>query len=270
MSGLTSLAPGVYAWLPAGGAGRPNAGVVVDEDGLTLVDALLSPAQAVELAAACADLQRPVRRIVLTSSHIAQVGGTAAFPLAAIYGTEQTSAHLDQPVNVGGCQALYPDHAAELTDLSTRPVTHLVTDAAWLTPAVVAAPLRAESMQNLVVQVPSARVVFAGAVACFATTPLMYEADPVAWIEALDRVLEWGTVVVPGTGPAGGEAEVRELQGYLEAVIAADGDADAIAPGPWDRWPDRHFDRVNVERAAMMRAGDESPPPSLLHLLGMG
>lgn len=269
VSTLTQLATGVYAWVAGGGAGAPNAGVIVDDDGLTVVDTLLSPAQAVEFATACAALDRPVRRVVLTSSHIAHVGGTSAFPLPAIYGSEQISAHLDQPPNVAACQALYPAHAAELTGIETRAVTHLVTEAAWLTPSAVAAPLHAQAAQNLIVQVPDARVVFAGAVATFASTPLMHDADPTAWLASLDQILEWGTTIVPGHGPVGGEAEVRTLQGYLRACVDADGDPDAIAPGPWDSWPDRHYDTVNVERAALLQDGDHSPPPSFLRLLGI-
>ena len=39
---LDSLLPGVHAWLQLpGGPGRANAGVVVDEDGVTVVDTLL-------------------------------------------------------------------------------------------------------------------------------------------------------------------------------------------------------------------------------------
>ncbi len=45
--GLLDVAPGVYAWI--GGDGRPdapNAGAVIDEDGITVIDALLTPADA--------------------------------------------------------------------------------------------------------------------------------------------------------------------------------------------------------------------------------
>ena len=46
MTGLTPLAPGVSAWLdPEPGPGHPNAGVVVDEDGITVIDTLCVPSQ---------------------------------------------------------------------------------------------------------------------------------------------------------------------------------------------------------------------------------
>ena len=59
-------------------------------------------------------------------------------------------------------------------------------------------------------------------------------------------------MIVPGHGPVGGEAEVRELQGYLLACVDADGDVNTIPPGPWDTWLERERDAINVERAAML------------------
>ena len=50
---LEQLAQGVHAWLQLpGGVGRTNAGVVVDEDGLTVVDTLMVPSQWQEFGAA--------------------------------------------------------------------------------------------------------------------------------------------------------------------------------------------------------------------------
>ena len=68
-------------------------------------------------------------------------------------------------------------------------------------------------------------------------------------------------MIVPGHGPVGGEAEVRELQGYLRACVAANGDVDAIPPGPWDTWLERDRDAINVERAALLAHGDDEIPP---------
>jgi len=271
MSGtLHELAPGVHAWLAdEPGAATPNAGVIVDPDGVTVVDALLTPAQAAPLAEAAAGFGLPVRRLVLTSSHVQYVGGSSRFPLAAVYGTAQISAHLDQPPNVAGYQRLFPSHAADFEDLRTRPVSHTVTQAAYLTPTAIAAPVRGELDQNLVVQVSEAALLFGGAMCWFGITPRCFDGDPAAWADAIDTLVTYAPIVVPGHGPIGGEEELRDLQAYLRACVAAAGDPARIPSGPWDAWADREFDAVNVERAAMLARGDHGPPPTMLRMLGL-
>jgi cyclase len=268
---LEVLAPGVLAWLQEPSRfGRPNAGVVVDEDGLTVVDTLMVRSQWEPFGAAVDELGRRVRRVVLTSSHIEFCGGTSRFRLAAIYGTRQVSAHLDQPANLDGYRRLLPEFAGEFDDdLVTRPVTHVVAEPALLTPAVVAVPTTGQMLENLVVHVPGADVVFAGAMCSFGVTPLAFQGDPAAWADALDGIVGLAPIVVPGHGPIGGEEEVRDLQAYLRACVDAAGDPTGIPSGPWDRWANREHDAVNVERAAMLAAGDDAVPPSALRLLGL-
>lgn len=271
---LVPLTDTVLMWSDdlTSGPGRANAGVIIDEDGLTVVDALLSPRAAQPFHDALSALGHPIRRLVLTSSHLPHVGGSGLFKLPAVYGSSQVSAHMDQPPNIATCMHLYPEaeaEIAEVADVPTRAVTHTVDEGAWLSPAAVAAPLRGELEENLVVQVPESRILFAGAMASFGVTPMAGLGDPAAWIDALDTMLEWGDIIIPGHGPIGGEEEVRELQGYLQACVNAAGDVSAIANGTWDAWPARHFDAVNVERAAMLASGDPAPPSALLQLLGL-
>lgn len=272
---LVEVAAGVYAFVhPQPRYGNSNVGLVVDGDGLTLVDATATPERAAELRASVlaftGDLGLPLRRVVLTSSRVPFTGGTEVFRLASFYGSEATSDQLDAPVNVRAIRALLPDLAASYgDDFATRPVTHTVDEAAWITPAALAVPLQAEAPGNLVVQVPGADVVFAGAVCSFGVTPLGFDGDLQAWITALDEVAHLARTVVPGHGPVGGHADVTDLRNYLEACLAADGSLARLVPGPWDRWANPEFHEVNVERAAMLARGDASVPPSMLRLLGL-
>lgn len=268
---LTNLVPGVYAWLQdAPGLGRPNAGVVVDEDGLTIVDTLMVPSQSEPFAAAVAELGRPVRRVVLTSGHIEFAGGTARFPLAAIYGSELTSVHLDQQPNIEAYQRFMPEFAREFEGLETRPVSHIVDEPAMLSPAVEVVPVQGHTPGNLLVRVPAADVLFAGGMCSFGVTPLAFQGDPAGWADALDEVAALAAVIVPGHGPIGGSAEVKELQGYLRACCAAGGDPEAVAAGSWDAWDARHLDTINVERAHLLSQGDDRVPPAMLKAIGGG
>ena len=268
---LRELGEGVFAWLQDHpGSGRPNAGIVVDTDGLTLVDTLTTASQWGPLADAVEAFGQPLRRVVLTSSHVPYVGGTNRFWTAARYARSQTSAHLDQPPNLEGWRRLFPDLASEFTDdFTTRPVTHVVDEAAWLTPRVLAVPVTGQQLQNLVVQVPDAGVLFAGAMCAFGVTPNAFDGNPDTWADQLTAMTDWGPTIVPGIGSIGGPNDVVALQAYLWACAEADGDPAAIPDGPWDTWTERDLDVVNIERAAMLAAGDEGVPPSMLARLGL-
>ena len=267
--GLEQIAQGVYVWLQLpGGLGHANAGVVVDEDGVTVIDTLMVPSQSDELSAAVSALGRPVRRVVLTSGHIEFAGGASRFPLAAVYGSAVTSIQLDQPPNIGAYQKFMPEFGAEFTDLQTRTVTHVVDAPVMLTGAVEVVPVAGHTPANLVVLVPAAGVLFAGGMCAFGVTPLGFQADMAAWADALDTLADLAPVIIPGHGPVGGEREVRECQGYLRACLAANGDPAALGSGPWDQWADRQLDAINLERAARLARGDRGVPQAMLEAIG--
>ncbi len=119
------------------------------------------------------------------------------------------------------------------------------------------------------VLVPSADVVFAGAMCAFGVTPNAFDGDPGGWADSLAEVGELASTIVPGIGPVGGPDDVLALQAYLYACVEAEGDPSGIPDGPWERWTDRHLDEVNIERAAMLAAGDLSVPPSMLRAMGL-
>jgi glyoxylase-like metal-dependent hydrolase (beta-lactamase superfamily II) len=271
-AGLEHLGEDVHVWLQTPHShDRPNAGIIVDADGISLVDALLVPSQAADLADALVPFGVPVRRVVYTSSHAEQVGGSSVFAFAGRYGNPQTSLRLDQPPNVGALARLHPAVADEFTEeFATRPVSHMVDAAAWVTERVCVVPTRGPSDENLVAFVPSADVVFAGAMCTFGVTPNCFDGDPLAWADALGELAELAGRFVPAIGPVGGTDELLALQAYLWACAEADGDPSRLANGPWDGWTDRHLDAVNVERAALLAAGDRSVPPSFMRLLGLG
>jgi glyoxylase-like metal-dependent hydrolase (beta-lactamase superfamily II) len=244
--------------------------VIVEEDGVTVVDTLMVASQWEDFAGAVEAWGVPIPRVVLTSSHVEFSGGTARFRLSAIYGSRQASALLDQPANVEVFRKLFPASAPQFGDeFRTRAVTHMVAEAVQLTPAVVLVPSAGQMLENLVAVVPGASVVFAGAMCSFGVVPAAYDGDPATWAAALDQLVELAPIVVPGHGPIGGEEEVRELQAYLRACVAAEGDPSRVESGPWDTWVGQEWTPVNVERAAMLAAGDASPPPTLLSRLGL-
>src|SRR4051794_39204278 len=161
---LHPLADGVFVWLLAGGeTGVANAGVIVEDDGLTVVDTLMVRSQWEPFAAAVGELGPPVRRCVLTHAHIDHVGGTRAFPAAAVYATPATSWALDQPMPVDAYKVFMSAFAEEFDDLAeigTRPVTHEVEGAASLTPRVELLTASGHTAGDLVVLVADVDVCF--------------------------------------------------------------------------------------------------------------
>ncbi len=270
---LVELADDVYVWLQRPAShDRANAGVIVDRDGLTVVDTLMVPSQVTPFAAALEAFAVPVRRAVYTSSHIEFVGGSPAFWMAARYGRSQTSALLDQPANIDVLARLHPAAAAEfeaLEEQPTRPVSHTVDVSAYLTESHLVVPTTGQMLENLMVLVPGPEILFAGAMCSFGVTPNAFDGDPAAWADALGDVADLAPTIVPGIGPVGGSDEVIALQAYLYACVDAEGDVTQIPAGPWDTWTDRHLDEINVERAAMLAAGDHGVPPTMLRRLGL-
>ncbi|MEX1007388.1 MAG: MBL fold metallo-hydrolase [Acidimicrobiia bacterium] len=271
---LTELGDGVYAWLqPGGESGVANAGVVIDDDGITVIDTLMVRSQWEPFAAAVAKLGVPVRRALLTHAHIDHCGGTKAFERAAVYGSQQTSDVLDAAMPLDAYKAFMPAFEGEFDDLEelgTRPVTHIVDGPAHLTPRVELLPAEGHTEGDIIVLVADTDLCFAGDICFFGVTPLAFQGNPAVWAEVLEAVADLAGVIVPGHGPVGGEAEVRELQAYLRACVDADGDVRAIPPGPWDTWLERERDAINVERAAMLVRGDDEIPQSMLKAMGLG
>lgn len=271
---LIELGTGVFAYVRSDiGFGESNVGLVIDTDGLTVIDTGSTPVRGKVVREAIEgltdELELPLKRALVTSSRVPYTGGSALFWRAGFYGTEATSDELDQPVNHLAIRRLLPHLAAAYPDtFETRPVTHTIDEEVWLTPSIRALPATGEAQSNLIAHLPGVDTVFLGALGSFGVRPLAFAGDPAAWALQLRAVVELASTFVPGHGMVGGRADVIALADYLDACVAADG--GDVAAGPWESWSDAAFDAINSERAARLARGDGSVPSSMLELLGLG
>ncbi len=271
---LIELGTGVFALVrPEIGFGESTIGLVIDADGLTIIDTGSTPVRGKVARAAIesltAELELPLKRAVVTSSRIPFTGGSALFWRAGFYGTEATSDDLDQPVNHLAIRRLLPHLAAAYPDsFETRPVTHTIDEEVWLTPSIRTLPATGEARSNLVAHLPGVDTIFLGALGTFGTRPLAFAGDPAAWARQLRVLADLASTFVPGHGTVGGRADVTVLADYLDACVSAEG--GDVAAGPWESWANAEFDAINVERAARLARGDGAVPASMLALLGLG
>ena len=176
-----------------------------------------------------------------------------------------TSAVLDDPMPIDGYKAFMPafeDEFDDLAELGTRPVTHEVDGAAYLTPARRgAARERAHRRRPASCSSPTSTCCFAGDLCFFGVTPLAFQGDPAEWADMLDVIVELADTIVPGHGPVGGEPEARELQAYLRACVAANGDPKAIPKGPVGHLarPRPRRDQRRTRRISSPQGRDEMP-----------
>ena len=270
---LHELADGVFAWLqPGGETGVANAGVIVDDDGITVVDTLMVRSQWEPFAAAVAELDRPVRRLVLTHAHIDHVGGTKAFPNAAVL---RDSAHTSDAARPR-CRSRRTRRSCprSTTSSTTSPRSAPArsptssTDAAQLTPASSCCPRPGTPPGDVIVLVADADVCFAGDLCFFGVTPLAFQGDPATWADVLDVVVELADTIVPGHGPVGGERRGAGPAG-LPAALRRRGDDPARPVGHLAR-TGRARRRSTSSAPPLLAAGRDEMPPSMLRAIGLG
>jgi cyclase len=271
---LTPLGDGVWAWIhPFTDRVASNAAVVLDDDGLTVIDSDGLARHHQALATAVAGLGYPVRRLVLTHSHLDHVAGVEAIGAERNLATAKTIAALTTPPMTAPMQMLNPDIADEIAEITHPEDLEELTDLDAITPRLRAIECSGHSTSDLVLSVPDAGIVIAADMCFFGTVPVGLQGDFDAWAESLTSVRDLGTTFVPGHGVVGDLGNVEAVAAYLDAIREAD-DAESMPPGPWDDWRDpfaakipRAMTQINIERHKINRSGEQGFPPTALKLV---
>ena len=249
---------------PANGNFVSNAGFIVTPAGVVVIDALGSPALARELIAQILRLTgKPVTHVILTHYHADHVYGLQEFKRAGA----EIIAHR------AALEYLHSETAqsrllASRTDLAPwiDADTHLVPADVWIDGPrdldiggmkLLLRPVGpAHTPEDLVVFLPSEKVLFAGDIVFRGRVPYVGQADSRSWIAALNTVLAFdAAAVVPGHGPLSTSARedillTRDYLSYLRETMARaaqnlDPFEEAYARADWSR-----FEHLPLFRAA--------------------
>ena len=230
---MRELASGVYA-VPGdtgkGVEGRPNAGFVVTDDGVVVIDALASPRQGEQLLRSIRRVtDRPIRWLVLTHHHPDHHFGAVVLRKAGA----RVIAHPDKRTlaSEGGEDALIADwvrvvgldamRGFEFADTPDRPVTGTDTLRLGGRTIVISHPGAGHSPGDLIVWLPKERVLFAGDVLVEDGVSMVVDGNSDELLRVLDTVSALSArAVVPGHGaiPARAGDLIARTRAYLEGL----------------------------------------------------
>ena len=286
------LAQGIYA-VPGdsgrGSEGRPNAGFIVTGEGVVVVDALASPQQGERLLRTIRQVTRqPIVWLVLTHHHPDHHFGAIVFRRAGA----KVIAHPDTRVlaSEAGKDALVADwtrvvgidamRGFEFADVPDRPVTATDTLRLGGRTIVITHPGAGHSAGDLMIWLPSERVLFAGDVLVEDGVTMVVDGSSRELLRALRTIDSLNPrVVVPGHGsiprvPATLVARTRDYVSGLEAdmrravergvpmqrAMAALPPADETRPVSLNSRRRRNAVRVYLEEEKVYMGLDDSVP----------
>ena len=233
---IIELTTGVYARLHEG---LTNAGIIVGDDGVMLIDSLRVPSFARDLIADVKKLtDKPIRYVVDTHSHWDHSWGNEEFPDSTIVGHANCRREMLDPdvvipwrdkVIASGDPWAEEAKSVEVTPpgLTFEDTLHLEfagrpIDMHWLG--------RAHTSGDIFIHLPDDGVLFTGDVAQDSGVPYMMDGYLQDWVGTDNRLVEIECErFMAGHGPVGQRPAIAEARDFIVALV--DGVESAIADG---------------------------------------
>jgi len=252
---LVKVADGVYAaTAKSGGVASGNAGFVVGDGGVLIVDTFFTPTAIEELISEIeAQTKLPIRYAMNTHYHLDHTGGNQvlaqrgvpiiAHDKVAVWQTTKNKRFLRSPEDV---EKLKADATKKLSEIPedqkdkrapleaqlrrlnavqaiklTNPTVTFGSGSVHLylgTREVVLFTLPGHTGGDVLAYVPDANVVFTGDMGWSKTLPNLVDATVSDWIISLDKILkDYPTAkFIPGHGDVATAAEMRDFRDYLD------------------------------------------------------
>ncbi len=290
---LKLIGPNIWAAIDdAKGDAGANAGFVVGDDGVVVIDTFENEAAAKALLGQIHNLTHlPIKFVVNTHYHLDHVAGNRVFAQqgAVIVAHQSVRAwiHTENLKFFG--DRIKPEEKAMVENLLAPEVTYDPGVTLFLgTRRIEVKHMDGHTGGDSVVSIPDAGVVFCGDLFWKKTLPNLIDATTASWIPTLSELVDQpanvtpnsglsrALIFVPGHGDVGNAEDVLEFQGYLRWLRAAtqkgvdggkQGDAlvAAILPeltqkyGSWNFFKD--FSRSNILDESAEIQGTKRVPP---------
>lgn len=203
-----------------------NPGLIVTKDGLVFIDTPQRASDAQAWLAAAREKGRPLL-LVNTEHHLDHCAGNGFFNVPII-------AHEGTKARFFDASPIWKSSAADVIDMFRRldgevpeSLAHYtvtepqITFAERLVLSVGEVEIRIVNLpghvpNSTVVHVPAEGVVYMSDNLFCRELPWLHEADPLAWISALETVQSWGAeALVPGHGPVSSPVALETMRGFL-------------------------------------------------------
>ncbi len=276
-TGPMEVGDNLYGYLQwNGGWGISNAGFLVDDDGLLVIDALMAPSMTRDFVDTMRGVsQAPFRHLVNTHMHADHTNGNQFIEGAEIVAHQHCRDEMEAAEVLAAQQAAtreagdrgpkpfwiqqaWWDELAEVK--STLPQTTFqdsLTMRYGSTEAQLSHHGPAHTLGDSMVYFPDSKVLFSGDLAFFYAMPLCRGHMP-NWVRICDiiRDMEIETII-PGHGPMGGKRELQDMQEFMQFMVDQTRDcfanglseedaAKAIDIGDWAKWPEAELKEMNI------------------------
>ncbi|HEY3815181.1 MAG TPA: MBL fold metallo-hydrolase [Caulobacteraceae bacterium] len=267
---LVDLGHGVFAGIDIDGRAGSNAGFVIGDDGVLVVDSFFTPAASKALLEEIRKRTKlPIRYLVNTHYHIDHTAGDGVFHDAGATIVAQRHVadwvHSENPKFFG--DKITPEQKAAIAAIPTPTLlvdTRMTLHLGKRVIEVVERP--GHTGGDVTIYIPDAKVLFCGDLLWKKIPPNLIDATVSKWVPTLEKIEHAphadALTYVPGHGDVGTIADVAAFRGYLEAVRAAvkDGQAkglkgDDLVKAASATLVARYPDWSRVERSAPREVG---------------